>query len=110
MSNVAVPSMQDLLTAGVHFGHKTSRGNPRMKNFIFGARDGVHIIDLASSEEKLKEATQVAYDLGKANKRFLIIGTKKQAQDIVKELALEVEANYANVRWVAGTLTNFDEV
>jgi small subunit ribosomal protein S2 len=110
MSNVTVPSMQDLLTAGVHFGHKTSRGNPRMKNYIFGAREGVHIIDLASSEEKLNEAAQAAYNLGKSGKTMLIIGTKKQAQEIVKELADEVGSHYANVRWVAGQLTNFDEV
>lgn len=104
------PSMQDLLEAGAHFGHKVSRGNPRMKNFIFGAKDGVHVIDLAQTEDKLKEATQAMYDLGKDGKTMLIVGTKKQAQDIVKDLAQEVGAFYANNKWPGGLLTNFEEL
>src|SRR5260221_6454659 len=108
--NQTVPTMQDLLEAGAHFGHKVSRGNPRMKNFIYGAKDGVHVIDLAQTEEKLKEATQAAFDLGKAGRTMLIVGTKKQAQDIVKELADEVGAFYANIKWPGGLLTNFDEL
>jgi small subunit ribosomal protein S2 len=102
--------MQDLLEAGVHFGHKVSRGNPRMKDYLFGAREGVHIIDLEKSEAKLKEAMQASYELGKAGKTALIVGTKKQAQDIVKELAEEVGAYYVNIRWPGGLLTNFDEL
>jgi small subunit ribosomal protein S2 len=108
--NVAIPSMQDLLSAGVHFGHKVSRGNPRMKNYLFGARDGVHIINLEKSEEKLQEAANAAYEFGKDGKSLLIVGTKKQAQDIVKELAEKAEANYVNFRWIGGLLTNFDEI
>ncbi len=110
MANISTPSMQDLLSAGVHFGHKVSRGHPRMKSYIFGARDGVHIIDLAKSEELLKEATQAAYELGKQGKTLLIVGTKKQAQEIVKDLALQAESPYMNKRWVGGFFTNFDEV
>ncbi len=105
-----IPSMQELLSAGVHFGHQVRRGNPRMKQFIYGVRDGVHIIDLASSEEKLKEAAEAAFELGKQGKVMLIVGTKKQAKDIVKSLAEEVGTFYLNERWVGGLLTNFEEV
>jgi small subunit ribosomal protein S2 len=110
MADVTIPSMQDLLGAGVHFGHKVSRGNPRMKNYLFGARDGVHIINLERSEEKLQEAANAAYEFGKEGKTLLIVGTKKQAQDKVKELAEKAGANYANIRWLGGLLTNFDEI
>lgn len=107
---INTPSMQDLLTAGVHFGHKVSRAHPRMKSYIFGARDGVSIIDLAFSEEKLKEASESVYNFGKEGKILLIIGTKKQAQDIVKDLARENDIPYLTSRWIGGLLTNFDEI
>ncbi len=110
MANISIPSMQDLLSAGVHFGHKASRAHPKMKLYIFGAREGIDIIDLAKSEEKLKEASQAAYELGKDGKTLLIVATKKQAKDIVEELAKEVDVPYLSVRWVGGLLTNFDEV
>lgn len=110
MANISVPSMQDLLSAGVHFGHKASRAHPKMRPYIFGAREGIDIIDLAKSEEKLKEATQAAYEIGKEGKTLLIVATKKQAKDIVEELAKEVDVPYLSVRWVGGLLTNFDEV
>lgn len=102
--------MQDLLGAGVHFGHKVRRGHPRMAQYIFGAKEGVHIIDLAKSEEKLKEATEAIQRLAKENKSLLIVGTKKQAKDIVKELAENAGAFYLTERWVGGILTNFDEI
>lgn len=104
------PSMQQLLEAGVHFGHQVRRGHPRMKPYIYGARDGVHIIDLAQSEKLLKEAAQYVYNLGKEGKTILFIGTKKQARDIVKEAAKKVEAPYMVERWVGGFLTNFEEI
>lgn len=107
---ISTPSMQDLLSAGVHFGHKTSRGHPKMGQFIYGAREGVHIIDLAKSEEKLKEATDAAYNFGKSGSVMLILGTKKQAQSIVENLAKEAGVPYLNQRWMGGTFTNFDEV
>lgn len=110
MANLNTPSMQDLLTAGAHFGHKISRGHPRMKPYIFGARDGVHILDLAYTEEKLKEATEAAYKFGSMGKVMLIVGTKKQAHQIVEELAKEADTPYLTERWVGGMLTNFEEM
>lgn len=108
--NIQVPSMQDLLSAGVHFGHKVSRGHPRMKPYVFGARDGVQIIDLAKSEEQLKIAAEKAYQLGKEGKTLLIVGTKKQAREIVSDLAKQADAFYLNVRWFGGLLTNFESI
>lgn len=102
--------MQDMLEAGVHFGHKVSRGNPRMKPFIFGSRDGIHIIDLAQSEEYLKKAADEAHRLGKEGKVLLVVGTKKQSRDIVLALAKEANTPYLNFKWVGGFMTNFDEV
>ncbi len=107
---IKTPDMQELLGAGVHFGHKISRGHPKMKRYIFGARDGVHIIDLAVSESQLKEATQAAYDLGKAGGVMLIVGTKKQAQELVESLAKEADTYFLAHKWAGGILTNFDEI
>lgn len=110
MATIKTPDMQELLGAGVHFGHKVSRGHPKMKRYIFGARDGVHILDLAHSEEQLKEAAQAAYDMGKAGQVLLLVGTKKQAQDIVEDLAKEADTFYLNKTWYGGIFTNFDEI
>lgn len=107
---IKTPTMQELLEAGSHFGHKVSRGNPRMKKYIFGARDGVHIIDLAKTEQALKEATEAAYELGKSGQVMLIVGTKKQAQEMVEELAKAAGAPYMNKTWVPGFFTNFEEL
>lgn len=104
------PSMQQLLEAGVHFGHQVRRGNPRMGEYIFGVREGVHIINLELSEKLLKEASEYAYDLGKNGKVLLFVGTKKQAQAIIADAAKKVSAPYLDYRWVPGFLTNFDEV
>lgn len=105
-----VPTMQELLEAGVHFGHKVSRGHPKMSQFIYGARDGVHIIDLAKSEEKLKEAVDFVFNLGKEGKALLVVATKKQAKEIVESLVIDSEVFYITSRWVGGLLTNFDEI
>lgn len=110
MATIKTPDMQELLGAGVHFGHKISRGHPKMKRYIFGARDGVHILDLAHSEEQLKEAAQAAYDLGKSGAIMLIVSTKKQAQQIVEDLAKEADTPYLSQTWHGGTFTNFDEI
>lgn len=110
MAKITTPDMQELLSAGAHFGHKASRAHPKMKEYIFGSRDGVDIIDLAKTEEKLKSAVQAAFELGKQNKSLLILGTKKQAKDVVEELAKEVGAYYLSIRWVGGLLTNFEEI
>ena len=107
---IKTPDMQELLGAGVHFGHKISRGHPKMKRYIFGARDGVHILDLAQSEVQLKEATQAAYEFGKTGGVMLLIGTKKQAQEIIEQLANEAATPYLNQTWVGGLFTNFDEI
>lgn len=107
---VNTPSMQQLLEAGVHFGHQVRRGNPRMGEYIFGVREGVHIINLEFSEKLLKEAAEYAYSLGKEGKVLLFVGTKKQAQAIIAEAAQKAGAPYIDYRWVPGLLTNFDEV
>lgn len=102
--------MEELLAAGVHFGHQVRRGHPKMQEYIFGAKDGVHIIDLARTEEKLKEAVKAAYELGQNGQVMLLVGTKKQARQIILDLANEVEVPYLTVKWLGGLLTNFDEV
>lgn len=104
------PSMQELLEAGVHFGHQTRRGNPRMGQYIYGVRDGVHIINLEQTEQLLKEACEFVYQLGEQGKTLLFVGTKKQAQDLVVEAIKDSNAPYLNYRWMGGTLTNFDEL
>lgn len=104
------PSLQQLLEAGVHFGHQTRRGNPRMRPYIYGAREGVHIIDLTLSEKLLKEACEYVYDLGKSGGTLLFVGTKKQAQPIIEELAKKTNSPYMISRWIGGFLTNFEEI
>ena len=105
-----LPTLQELLEAGVHFGHQVRRGHPRMKPYIYGAREGVHIIDLTQSEKFLKEACDFLYNLGKMDKSLLIVGTKKQARGIIEELAERVESPFLTERWIGGFLTNFDEI
>lgn len=105
-----LPTLQELLEAGVHFGHKVSRGHPRMKPYIYGARDGVHIIDLTKSEALLKEACEFVYNLAKEGKTLLFVGTKKQAKPIIEELAKKLAAPYLCERWIGGFLTNFEEI
>ena len=105
-----LPTLQELLEAGVHFGHQVRRGHPRMKPFIYGARDGVHIIDLTLSDKYLKEACEYVYELGRSGKALLFVATKKQARGIVEPLAKTLEAPYLVERWMGGFLTNFDEI
>lgn len=107
---IQTPDMQELLAAGVHFGHKISRGHPKMKRYIFGARDGVHILDLAQSESQLKEAAQAAYELGKSGAVMLLVGTKKQAHEVIEGLAKEADTPYLTEKWAGGFFTNFDEL
>lgn len=108
--SITIPTMQQLLEAGVHFGHQVRRGNPHMQEYIYGVREGVHIINLEESEKKLKEAAEYAQKLGSTGKVILFVGTKKQAQPIIKELATKIGAPYIDFRWVGGLLTNFAEV
>ncbi len=108
--SISIPSMQQLLEAGVHFGHQVRRGHPRMAEYIYGVRDGVHIVNLELSEKKLKEAAEFVNQLGEQGKTILFVGTKKQAQPIIKEAAEKLDVPYIDFRWIGGLLTNFDEV
>jgi small subunit ribosomal protein S2 len=108
--HMSVVNMKHLLEAGVHFGHQTKRWNPRMKQFIFTARNGIHIIDLRITAEKCEEAYARVRDIASRGGNIIFIGTKKQAQDIVKEEAKRCGAHYVNQRWFGGTLTNFTTI
>jgi small subunit ribosomal protein S2 len=103
-------SMKQLLEAGVHFGHQTSRWNPKMKPYIFGARNGIHIIDLQQTVTMFKEVEAVVKDLAASGGNVLFVGTKKQAQDAVKEEAERCGMFYVHYRWLGGTLTNFSTI
>ncbi len=103
-------SMRQLIEAGCHFGHSTRRWNPKMKSYLFGVRDGVHIIDLQQSVPLLQRAMQAVHDVTAAGGRVLFVGTKRQAQDLVKEYAERCGQYYVNHRWLGGTLTNWKTV
>ena len=102
--------MKELLEAGVHFGHQTKRWNPKMKEFIFGQRNGIYIIDLQKTIKLFKEALQFIRTASEEGKDILFVGTKKQAQDIVRDLASKCESSYVNQRWLGGLLTNFSVI
>jgi len=99
--------MKELLEAGVHFGHQTKRWNPKMKDYIFGQRNGIYIIDLQKTIRIFKEALQFVKSVAESGKEILLVGTKKQAQDIVRDFSLKCECCYVNQRWLGGLLTNF---
>ena len=100
-------SMKELLEAGVHFGHQTKRWNPKMKDFIFGERNGIYIIDLQKTHRYLQEALQYVQELSAQGKTILFVGTKRQAQEAVAEEAVRCGSPYVNERWLGGLLTNF---
>ena len=104
---MAVVSMKQLLEAGVHFGHQTRRWNPKMAPYIFTERNGIYIIDLQKTVRKLEEAYNFVRDLSTEGKSVLFVGTKKQAQESVREEATRAGAYYVNARWLGGMLTNF---
>ncbi len=104
---MAVISMKQLLEAGVHFGHQTRKWNPKMKKYIFAARHDIHIIDLEMTAKLIEEAYSFVVESVKAGKSILFVGTKKQAQDAVKEEAERCGQYYVNSRWLGGCLTNF---
>ena len=106
----SVVSMKQLLEAGVHFGHQTRRWNPKMAQYIFTERNGIYIIDLQKTVKKLEEAYSFVRELSSEGKSVLFVGTKKQAQDSVKEEALRAGAYYVNARWLGGMLTNFTTI
>src|ERR1700753_226593 len=99
--------MKELLEAGVHFGHQTKRWNPRMKEFIFGERNGIYIIDLQKTLKMFKEASKFVQDLAADGKIVLFVGTKRQAQDAIAEEATKCGGFYINQRWLGGLLTNW---
>lgn len=107
---VKLPTLRELLDAGVHFGHKTSRWNPNMAPYIFTSRANVHVINLEKTEEKLKEAVDFITRGAKEGKTFVFVGTKKQSGGIVKEAALKANMPYVNNRWLGGTITNFEVI
>ncbi len=103
-------SMKELLEAGVHFGHQTKRWNPKMKPYIFGARNGIYIIDLQKTVRYFKSAYNFVRETAEDGSTILFVGTKKQAQDSVAEEALRCGQYYVNQRWLGGMLTNFSTV
>ncbi|MGG5252923.1 30S ribosomal protein S2 [Neobacillus sp. SM06] len=107
---MSVISMKQLLEAGVHFGHQTRRWNPKMKKYIFTERNGIYIIDLQKTVKKVEEAYNWVKELAANGGTFLFVGTKKQAQDSVKEEAIRSGMFYVNQRWLGGTLTNFETI
>ncbi|MXX80665.1 MAG: 30S ribosomal protein S2 [Chloroflexi bacterium] len=102
--------MRDLLEAGVHFGHQTGRWNPKMAPYIYGARNGVHILDLAQTVTRLEEATEFVRELSASGQQVLFVGTKRQAQDVIRNEADRANMPYVVTRWLGGTLTNFPTI
>ena len=104
---MAVVSMKQLLEAGVHFGHQTRRWNPKMAPYIFTERNGIYIIDLQKTVRKLEEAYMFVRDLASNGETVLFVGTKKQAQDSIRDEATRAGVHFVNARWLGGMLTNF---
>ena len=107
---MAIVTMKQLLEAGVHFGHQTKRWNPKMAQYIFGARNNIHIIDLQKTLAKIKEAYRFIRNIVANNQTVLFVGTKRQAQEIIKEEAERCGMFYVNQRWWGGMLTNFSTI
>ncbi len=107
---MAVISMKQLLEAGVHFGHQTRRWNPKMAPYIFTERNGIYIIDLQKTVKKVEEAYNFVRQVAEEGKTILFVGTKKQAQEAVKDEALRCNMFYVNERWLGGMLTNFQTI
>lgn len=105
-----VASMRELLEAGVHFGHQTRRWNPKMKKYIYGARNGIYIIDLMKTTKLLDSAFEIVKEYASKGKNVVFVGTKKQATDLIAQEAKRCGAYYVNRRWLGGTLTNFETI
>lgn len=103
-------SLKKLIEAGAHFGHQTKRWNPKMEEFLYGEKEGVHIFDLIKTKELLLEALDFLTKASKEGKTILFVGTKKQVKDKIKEVAKETESFYINERWLGGILTNFAQI
>src|SRR5271165_3323756 len=108
--SVAQTGIKELLEAGVHFGHRTRRWNPKMRRFIFGERDGIYIIDLVQTEALLGNARDFASNVARRGGTVLFVGTKKQARDAIKDTASAADMPYVNHRWLGGLLTNFQTI
>ena len=102
-----IPTLEELLEAGVHFGHRESKAHPKMRPFVFSVSNGVQIINLEKTQSKLKEALNFIEDNVRQGKRILFVGTKYQAQSIIKEASEKNKIPYITERWIGGTLTNF---
>ena len=107
---MAVISMKQLLEAGVHFGHQTRRWNPKMDKYIFTERNGIYIIDLQKTVKKVDEAYNFIRQVASEGKSVLFVGTKKQAQDSVRDESIRSDSYFVNQRWLGGTLTNFNTI
>src|SRR3989338_2231189 len=105
-----LPTIDELLTAGVHFGHMSSRWNPKMSDYIFTTRSRVHIINLEKTLTKLKEALDYMRERGSRGETVLFVGTKRQAKDAVKKAAESCGMPYVTIRWLGGTFTNFKTI
>lgn len=103
-------SMKSLLEAGVHFGHQTKRWNPKMSKYVFGARNGIYILDLQKTVQCFNSAYEFVRDASKKGANFLFVGTKKQAQEAIKQAADKCGGYYINHRWLGGTMTNFQTI
>ena len=107
---MSVISMKQLLEAGVHFGHQTRRWNPKMAEYIFTERNGIYIIDLQKTVKKIEEAYDFVREIAQDGGEVLFVGTKKQAQETIKEEAIRVGMHYVDARWLGGMLTNFKTI
>jgi small subunit ribosomal protein S2 len=103
-------TIKNLLEAGIHFGHKTKRWNPKMENYIFGERNGIHIIDLQQTVSSFRNALEIIKKFSSQNKNILFVGTKRQASEIISSSAIKCEQYYINQRWLGGMLTNWDTI
>ena len=107
---MAVATLVELLDAGVHFGHQTQKWNPKMKPFIFGAKNGIYILDLRKTSDKLDEAYAAVREMAARGRNVLFVGTKKQAMDVIAQEATRAGAYYVNRRWLGGMMTNFETI
>jgi len=105
-----IPTLEDLLKAGAHFGHQTSRWHPKMKQYIFGEKKGVHIIDIEKTRDLLAKALQVVEETTAGGENIVLVGTKPQAQAVIEKYALDAGVPYVSERWLGGTFTNFQEI
>lgn len=103
-------SLPELLEAGCHFGHQSSRWHPKMKPYIFTSRDGIHVFDLAKTKEGLEEAMEYVQGLAKEGKKTILVGTKRQAREIIEEVGKKVKMPYVSQRWLGGTITNWRQI